>query len=115
MVKRTGRDQREGEEDTDTAERFRVDRVFVPSRSSSPALPGVAPAPAPARARAPSTMPPSTMPMSEDTEVSLRRQLSKLQHQLADAQRELAGKGDELAAEIEHRLLISAAREKLLA
>ena len=39
-----------------------------------------------------------------DSELSLRRQLSRLQRQLAEAQRELANKDDELAAEAERRL-----------
>ena len=47
----------------------------------------------------------------EDIELSLRRQLSRLQRQLAEAQRELANKDDELAAEAEKRLqLVEVAR-----
>jgi chromosome segregation ATPase len=39
-----------------------------------------------------------------DSELSLRRQLSRFQRQLAELQRELASKDDEVAAEVEKRL-----------
>ena len=49
-----------------------------------------------------------------DTELSLRRQLSRLQRQLADAQRELANKDDEVATAVEKRLEIQAAYDVIL-
>ncbi len=50
-----------------------------------------------------------------DTELALRRQLSRLQRQLADAQRELANKDDELAASVEKRVEIAEAYEAAVA
>lgn len=49
-----------------------------------------------------------------ETELSLRRQLSRLQHQLADAQRELANKDEEVAAAVEKRVELQAAHDVLL-
>ena len=107
----------------DTAERFRVDRVYAsPSRprprESVPAATIAAPSATAdtIMARPKRTSEPPSSPGGEvvDTELSLRRQLSRLQRQFADGQRELANKEDELAAELEHRLLITAARDKIL-
>ncbi len=78
---------------------YRVDRVFGPqprvaSQVASELL---------ERRRGSSqTTPP--LPVDPDAELSLRRQLSRLQRQLAEAQSELANKDDELAAEIEKRM-----------
>jgi hypothetical protein len=46
----------------------------------------------------------TSSPVDGETELSLRRQLSRLQRQLAESQRELANKDDEVAAEVEKRL-----------
>ncbi|MEO8701310.1 MAG: hypothetical protein ABI867_14775 [Kofleriaceae bacterium] len=103
MVKRTGRDQRGDGDDVpeEASDRFRVDRVYAPSR----------PTPMPMPTRGGSTTGP---PTNENPELVLRQQVSKLQRQLAEAQRDLANKADELAAEVEHRLLITAARDRVL-
>ncbi len=53
--------------------------------------------------------------LGTDTELALRRQLSRLQRQLAEAQRELANKDDELAAEVEKRLDTATAQEQMMA
>lgn len=50
-----------------------------------------------------------------DTELALRRQLSRLQRQLADAQRELANKDDELAVSVEKRVELAEAYEAAVA
>ena len=107
-----GRDlQQEPDEETgdDTSQRFRVDRVYAPpARASSPAIPEAVP-----RARSsPSTMTPAVSGPAE-VEIALRHQLSKAQRQLGEMQRELALKEDALATEMEHRMLITAARDKL--
>jgi hypothetical protein len=70
------------------------------------------PQPTPRRTK-PSTLPPRPAGEAADTELALRRQLSRLQRQLADAQRELANKDDELATEAEGRLALAASHEKL--
>lgn len=49
-----------------------------------------------------------------ETELSLRRHLARLQHQLAEAQRALATKDEELAAAVEKRLETQAAYNVLL-
>ncbi|HUJ62356.1 MAG TPA: hypothetical protein VLX92_27805, partial [Kofleriaceae bacterium] len=49
-----------------------------------------------------------------ESEVALRRQLSRLQRQLAEAQRELANKEDEVAAEVEKRLVVAATLSSVL-
>jgi len=120
------RDPRQDPDDSetveDTAERFRVDRVYAsPSRprarESVPAATIAASATADTiTTRSKRSSEPPSAPGGEvvDTELSLRRQLSRLQRQFADGQRELANKEDELSAELEHRLLITAARDKLL-
>jgi chromosome segregation ATPase len=75
----------------------RVDRVFAPA--------GVATRP-PVSQIANDLLATSrtATPEAADTELSLRRQMSRLQRQLAESQRELANKDDELAAEVEKRL-----------
>jgi chromosome segregation ATPase len=59
---------------------------------------------------------PTATPTSAETEseLALRRQLSRLQRQLADAQRELANKDDELAAEVEKRQAVVEDQDALL-
>ncbi len=59
------------------------------------------------------TLPPRPSGEAADTELALRRQLSRLQRQLADAQRELANKDDELATEAENRLAIATTHDTL--
>lgn len=49
-----------------------------------------------------------------ESELSLRRQMSRLQRQLADAQRELADKDEELASEVEKRASAIDAHDTLL-
>jgi len=89
----------------------RVDRVFVPTRtenSGAHRMP-TPPAPRPQRESA-SAIANEILATSRasteapETELSLRRQLSRLQRQLAESQRELANKDDEVAAEVEKRL-----------
>ena len=93
----------------------RVDRVFVPTRSElsgahrMPTPPTSPQAPRPQRESASviaNELLASTRAATEapETELSLRRQLSRLQRQLAESQRELANKDDEVAAEVEKRL-----------
>jgi chromosome segregation ATPase len=101
------RDSRQ-EPDNDGSESFRVDRVFVPPRPSSPSI---GPQQIPPRRPTGRTLPPSSE--AADAELALRRQLSRLQRQLAEAQRELANKDDELAAEVERRLEVTSAAEAL--
>jgi chromosome segregation ATPase len=98
------------EPDIEGSENFRVDRVFVPPRPSSPSI---GPQQIPPRPRRPTgrTVPPSSE--AADAELALRRQLSRLQRQLAEAQRELANKDDELAGEVERRLEVTSAAEAL--
>jgi DNA repair exonuclease SbcCD ATPase subunit len=86
----------------------RVDRVFVPSPGT------ITPRPTPREtseiatellAATTSTRAPTEDAIGgADAELSLRRQLSRLQRQLAESQRELANKDDEVAAEVEKRL-----------
>jgi chromosome segregation ATPase len=58
----------------------------------------------PATLPPPTTIPPPISGADADSELALRRQLSRLQHQLAQAQRELANKDEELARAVEKRL-----------
>ncbi len=51
---------------------------------------------------------------STETEIALRRQLSRLQRQLSEAQRELADKDDELAGEVEKRQAAGALHKTLV-
>lgn len=117
MAKRVGgHDPRQDpDEETleETAERFRVDRVFAPLRERPPASdqPTTRAVHEPRTRTSSSSHPPYH---SDDAELTLRRELAKLRRQLADAQRDLANKQDELAAEVEHRHLIGAARDKLI-
>jgi chromosome segregation ATPase len=120
MKKRTGRDSRqEGTvEAPEGAMNFRVDRVF-PSSS-----PPVSASVTPRQAMSPSTASlmssarsrraTATPLVDAESELSLRRQLSRLQRQLADAQRDLANKDDELAAEVEKRAEAVDAHESLV-
>ncbi len=121
------------QEPADTSEapatNYRVDRVFGPApraraESASQVASQVASEVASQvasevaselleRRRSGATSPPFPAPEAE-AELSLRRQLSRLQRQLAEAQSELANKDDELAAEIEKRLASVAAHERLL-
>ena len=86
-------------EDDDSAEKFRIDRVYIPPRGRGKATVTSVPYTRPTRTSAP---PPDA---NADVELALRRQLSRLQRQLAEAQSELANKDDELAAEITNRKL----------
>lgn len=102
----------DADEDGGTGEGLRVDRVFdAPStRQSRPVVPQQPQAP---RRTKPATLPPRPAGEAADTELALRRQLSRLQRQLADAQRELANKDDELATEAESRLVLATTHDKL--
>jgi len=94
-----GRDPRhepDEEETPDTAGSYLVDRVFAPPRGARPASSGGTPAPAKSRT--------DTL----DNEPALRRQLSRLQRQLSELQLELSRKDDELANEVENRLVFAA-------
>jgi hypothetical protein len=74
--------------DEPAATNYRVDRVFATPRTTTRDPSQVA---SELLARRPSTTAPTfTGAPGEDVEVSLRRQLSRLQRQLAEAQRELA-------------------------
>lgn len=102
------RDHRSEPDEGSTSEKFRVDRVFVPTAPKRDA------SAMPAR-RSGTTMPPVVSTAgAEDAELALRRQLSRLQRQLADAQRELANKDDELAAAAEKRVEIQNAYEQTM-
>lgn len=104
-TKRGGRDARQetgGETPEESATNFRVDRVFVGTAPSGTRPPvSASTASLMNRARRPTNSTPTTA--ETESELALRRQLSRLQRQLADAQRELANKDDELAAEVERR------------
>lgn len=106
-------DQREDPRDDSEADAasFRVDRVYA------------APTPRPVtqnasgavrRARTASSAPIGQSGDTQDTEIALRRQLSRLQRQLSDAQRELANKDEELAAEVEKRIDAVAGHDQLV-
>jgi len=114
------RDHRSEPDSEGSGQNFRVDRVFAPARPAPRPTPsGIGARPA---ATKPPTIPPplGTSPppnlgaQDSETELSLRRQLSRLQRQLADAQRELANKDDEVAAAVEKRLEIQAAYDVML-
>jgi chromosome segregation ATPase len=107
-----GKDPRaEADDETVPAEQFRVDRVFgggAPKRESLPNM-------RESVNRKPATLPPiSTGSEAGDTELALRRQLSRLQRQLSDAQRELANKDEELAGAVETRVDITKQLEETL-
>jgi len=89
-----------------SSESFKVDRVFVPTRT--PTAAGTLPP----RRSSGRTIPPLSGEAA-DAELALRRQLSRLQRQLAEAQRELANKDEELAAEVERRFEVTTAAEAL--
>lgn len=57
---------------------------------------------------------PAAADSSNESELALRRQVSRLQRQLAEAQRELANKEDELSGEVEKRISAGTAYEELL-
>ncbi|HTR49930.1 MAG TPA: hypothetical protein VMJ10_04425 [Kofleriaceae bacterium] len=102
MTKRQGSgfDPRREPDDAPTAEHHHIDRVFrtgIAPSSSSDTIPS--------RPALPRT---STGDVRE-SELALRRQLSRLERQLADAQRELSNKDEELAGELEKQLLAAAA------
>ena len=107
-----GKDPRaEADDETVPAEQFRVDRVFgggPPKRESLSNMRDSMQNMRESTNRKPATLPPiSTGTDSGDTELALRRQLSRLQRQLSDAQRELANKDEELAAAVEKRVDIA--------
>jgi hypothetical protein len=116
----SGRDQRQDPDPEEvaaaTAANYRVDRVYAPARSTPRDTASHAAAALLASNRAATATTPPTPPTNEpaDTEVSLRRQLSRLQRQLSEAQRELANKDDELAADVEMRHAISSAHHTLI-
>jgi chromosome segregation ATPase len=91
----------------------RIDRVFAPHNpppqnrpiTSSPEVSALA-NDLLAATRAPTTDITSAAG-GADSELSLRRSLSRLQRQLSESQRELANKDDELATEVEKRLEIT--------
>jgi hypothetical protein len=73
--------------------------------------------PPPTSGRTPSTPPPllpSIGRTDTEAELSLRRQLARLMHQLAEAQRDLATKDEELAGAVEKRIESQAAYDVLL-
>lgn len=107
MQKKRGIDNRADGGGTSKANR--VDRVFLPA--------GIGPRPARdsntsqiatellATSRAPTQNGIGGLgSVGGETELSMRRQMSRLQRQLAELQRELAMKDDEVAAEVEKRL-----------
>ena len=123
MTKRpgSGYDPRREPDEVETGERHNIDRVFrggSSARSSGPIpvtpAPDAAPAPAslpPAESLSTMTGPPLPRTTTSDvreSELTLRRQLSRLQRQLADAQRELANKDEELAEQLEKQLFAAA-------
>ncbi|HEX5058130.1 MAG TPA: hypothetical protein VFV99_02165, partial [Kofleriaceae bacterium] len=112
------RDSRSEPDSEGASENFRVDRVFAPTRPASQSRP-----PMSRPVTKPPTMPPSPMGTTppatiaagdSETELALRRQLSRLQRQLADAQRELANKDEEVAAAVEKRIEIQQAYDVIL-
>jgi chromosome segregation ATPase len=112
MKKPGGRDSREeiqNELETESAENFRVDRVYSARPSTSPVSQATAALMSSARTKRPS----GSVSADTSSELALRRDLSRLQRQLADAQRELANKDDELAAEVEKRAEIAEAHDML--
>lgn len=99
---------------------YKVDRVFAPApRARSVEEAQAAAAALLERRRASPTSPPPTASSpasgteSPDSELSLRRQLSRLQRQLAEAQRELANKDDEIASSVEARMEAMATSDAL--
>ena len=97
-------------EDTGAAMNHRVDRVFSPtparSRPRETAQTVASALLASKRSAAPQE--------GGDSEVALRRQLSRLQRQLSEAQLELSRKDEELAAEIEKRIAASTEHAEIL-
>jgi DNA repair exonuclease SbcCD ATPase subunit len=89
---------------------YRVDRVFAPM--PRPRDPSQVASQLLERTSRQTSSPP--IAGEADSELSLRRQLSRLQRQLAEAQRELANKDDELAAEAERRLETLRTNEELV-
>lgn len=121
MKKRTGRDSRQevsAEAVDESAMNFRVDRVFpssVPPTPTGPVQrPGISPSTASLMNSARARRATGSALVDSESELSLRRQMSRLQRQLADAQRELANKDDELAAEVEKREHAFDVRDSLL-
>jgi len=110
MKNRSGRDSRQEtsmETADESAMNFRIDRVFpsapIPSPQASGSGPQVSPSTASLMTSARNRRATGSSLTDADSELSLRRQMSRLQRQLADAQRELADKDEELAAEVEKR------------
>ncbi len=104
----------------DAVTNYKVDRVFAPAGRARPTETAAEAANTVLeRRRTTSTVPPvltgapSAEPTDGELELSLRRQLSRLQRQFAEAQRELANKDDELAAEVEKRLSEASGVEEL--
>jgi len=95
----------------EVATNFRVDRVYAPPGARTKTVDPSQVASELLARRSSKTSPPPISGAGEDTELALRRQLSRLQRQLAEAQRELANKDDELAAEAEKRMQIVEAHD----
>lgn len=120
MKKRSGRDSRQeaSAEVQDNGTNFRVDRVFTTGTPPAPAnvapRPPMSPSTASLMSSARSRRASGSPVVDAESELSLRRQLSRLQRQLADAQRDLANKDDELAVEVEKRAEAVDAHESVL-
>ena len=114
-MKKRGVDSRQepAEDGVPPETNYRVDRVFAPPRRADTAS-QAASALLEQRRSSSQTTPPAVAAESAESELSLRRQLSRLQRQLSEAQVELANKDDELAAEIEKRLQTVAAHDALI-
>jgi DNA repair exonuclease SbcCD ATPase subunit len=99
-MKKRGIDHRQDASGSSKANR--VDRVFIPNPGTVTPRPSRESASQIASELLATTRAPTNE--SVDSDLSLRRQLSRLQRQLAESQRELANKDDEVAAEVEKRL-----------
>lgn len=116
------RDPDEEAAEADDAQRFRIDRVFIPAKreSSGPVTPPpmrerrLTRTPAAGAAQSSPTLPAAQPALSETAETEFHRQLSKLQRQLSDVQLELANKEEELAAEVERRAAYAAEHDEIL-
>lgn len=95
-MKRQGPHDPRQDADDEPATQRRVDRVFGPPPREIAAVPVA-----------------SEQVVADESEMQLRRQVTKLQRQLADALREVADVQEQLQNECEFRLLITAARDKL--
>jgi chromosome segregation ATPase len=110
------RDHRSEPDAGGSSNQFRVDRVFIAPRPvpASAAIPGKRPTTPPATVAEATQPPPVVGRADTETELSLRRQLARLQHQLSESQRELANRDEEVAAAVEKRIEIQSAYDVLL-